>query len=124
MGHGFKGTKEIDAQALTAIQFKEAGLMINGYIQFVFGGSRESKGGAFDSAKDENSVMFNRNQEQRFRRLKEIVDKARRSSPVNNASTGGVSREVGELERLAALFERGLLTEEEFQAKKRQILGL
>jgi hypothetical protein len=31
---------------------------------------------------------------------------------------------VGELERLAQLRERGILSEEEFEAKKRQILGI
>ena len=38
--------------------------------------------------------------------------------PVDNSTA------LAELERLAALKERGLLTEEEFNAKKRQILGL
>ena len=31
---------------------------------------------------------------------------------------------VGELERLAELRERGILTDEEFEAKKKQILGI
>lgn len=47
-------------------------------------------------------------------------------SAPNNApapSSGG-SNSLDDLEKLAELRKKGILTEEEFQAKKRQILGL
>ena len=40
------------------------------------------------------------------------------------ASGGGSSDYLAELETLAGLRDRGVLTDEEFEAKKRQILGL
>jgi hypothetical protein len=36
----------------------------------------------------------------------------------------GAGPDLDLLERLAALHERGILTDEEFEAKKKQILGL
>ena len=43
---------------------------------------------------------------------------------VGAPDTGGPSSDVDELEQLARLKDEGVLTEEEFTAKKRQILGL
>lgn len=40
------------------------------------------------------------------------------------ASGAEVSQEIDQLMRLAELHEQGILTDEEFQAKKAQILGL
>lgn len=52
-----RGRKVIVVRAVTAIQFKEAGLTA-GFIQIVFSGGGESSGGVFDAAKDENSILF------------------------------------------------------------------
>ncbi len=43
---------------------------------------------------------------------------------VGAPDAGGPSSDVDELEQLARLKDEGVLTEEEFTAKKRQILGL
>jgi len=40
------------------------------------------------------------------------------------AATSSEPEYVGELERLAQLHEQGILSEEEFEAKKKQILGI
>ncbi len=71
--HGFDGTKTIFLRKLTAIQFKEAGNVTNGYIQFIFSGSIEDKGGLFSAAKDENTVMFTKAQQPEFEKLKEHI---------------------------------------------------
>lgn len=73
MCHGFDGTKTIFLRRLTAIQFKEAGNMTNGYIQFIFPGSLEDKGGLFEATKDENTVMFNKEQQPEFEKLRDHI---------------------------------------------------
>lgn len=73
-GHGYKGDKEIPMKNITAIQFKPSGSVANGYIQFSILGGIEAKGGAFDAASDENSVMFTKSQEPAFREVKRFVD--------------------------------------------------
>lgn len=72
--HGYKGDKEIPLKNITAVQFKLPGSVANGYIQFSILGGVESKGGAFDAAGDENSVMFTKNQESDFKEVKRYID--------------------------------------------------
>ena len=71
--HGFDGTKTIFMKSLTGIQFKETGKMTNGFIQFIFSGSAESKGGLVDATKDENTVMFNSQQQQSFEQIRQFI---------------------------------------------------
>ena len=71
--HGMDGTKTIFLKSLTALQYKEAGALTNGFIQFIFPGSIEDKGGLLDAAKDENTVMFSKEQEPKFEELKNHI---------------------------------------------------
>lgn len=47
-----------------------------------------------------------------------------KSSDIPQKKTSSSSGNLEDLERLAQLRDKGILTEEEFQAKKKQILGL
>jgi hypothetical protein len=54
-------------------------------------------------------------------------DFSSREEPAETTATTPTASEpeyVGELERLAQLREQGILSDEEFQAKKKQILGI
>jgi hypothetical protein len=54
-------------------------------------------------------------------------DFSSREEPAETTATTSAASEpeyVGELERLAQLREQGILSDEEFQAKKKQILGI
>jgi hypothetical protein len=54
-------------------------------------------------------------------------DFSSREQPVETTATTPAASEpeyVGELERLAQLREQGILSDEEFEAKKKQILGI
>ena len=54
-------------------------------------------------------------------------DFSSREEPVETTATTPAASEpeyVGELERLAQLREQGILSDEEFEAKKKQILGI
>jgi len=54
-------------------------------------------------------------------------DFSSREEPAETAAPAPAAPEpdyVGELERLAQLREQGILSEEEFEAKKKQILGI
>lgn len=114
---GHKGAKRISMKDITAIQFKEPGALTNGYIQFSFMGGAETKRGVFDAAQDENSVIFNKSQRNAFRAILDHVE-GLRGAPAT-AGGGGMA----DLEKLAELRDRGIVTEEEFAAKKRAILG-
>ena len=119
--HGLQGEKEVAISAITGMQFKNAGMITNGYIQFVIFGSQESKGGIFNAMSDENTVAFKTSQQADFETLRQKVQEAifDRSERPAGASSG-----LDDLEKLAALRDKGIITADEFDKKKRQILGL
>jgi hypothetical protein len=114
-----KGDKDIYINQISSIQFKKAGLMNNGYIEFAFMGGQESHGGLLNAYGNENTVNFNHKQEKDFLILKEALDKAIRNSRPGNQNTSNLD----ELEKLAGLRDRGVVSQEEFDVKKKQILS-
>lgn len=72
---GIKGNKKIAIKQISAIQFKPAGLMFNGYIQFSFIGGKEAKGGIFQGTMDENTIMFRKKTQLDFEKIKEKIEK-------------------------------------------------
>jgi hypothetical protein len=74
---GLKGEKTIRLADISAVQFKDAGLFTNGYIQLSFLGGQENKRGLFDATKDENTVMFTKSQAEVFRAARDRIQSAR-----------------------------------------------
>lgn len=116
-GGMLRGDKSIPYSSIVAVQFKKAG-MIAGYLQLTLMGGSEAKGGLFQSAIDENSINFNSSKGNKlFAEAKEIIEK-------KIHQTKGQNSDADDLEKFAQLRDKGILTEEEFQAKKKQLLGL
>ena len=120
---GLKGTKTIPFYSISAIQFKEAGAVFSGYIQFSIPGGNESKGGVFAAASDENTFMFaGRENNAAALKIKEFIETGIRKlrGPQTNSDTTSLS---DELQKLARLREQGILSDDEFQSAKRRLIG-
>lgn len=120
LSQGFKGEKEILISHISSVQFKKCGALTNGYIQLAFVGGLEAKRGIFQGTMDENTVLFRQNQQADFEVLREELSK--RMNAANKEA--GASSPMEEIERLATLREKGIVSEEEFQLKKTQLLKL
>lgn len=118
--HGMVGEKEILIKQISSIQLKKAGRFTSGYIQFSFLGGQEAKRGIFQATQDENTLMFRSDQQSAFVSLKQAIEDRLASLDEGNATQSYLV----ELEQLAALRDRGIITDDEFNAKKRQLLGL
>ena len=118
--HGSKGDKEIMISSITAIQFKKANMWVNGYIQIAFMGGMEAKKGIFEAVSDENTVMFDVFQQDDFICIKNEMEKLM----LLQNSTSDAYSGAEEIEKLANLRDKGILTEQEFNQKKKQILDL
>lgn len=120
-----KGDKAIPYSQISSIRFKKAGMRTHGYIQFLLFGEHESKEGVRNITQDENTVMFRTAQQLGFDRIKTAIEAkmAAAKKIVPKAAPQTVSY-LDELEKLASLKDRGIITEDEFTAKKRQILGI
>ncbi|MBC6972973.1 SHOCT domain-containing protein [Bacillus sp. Xin] len=123
MTQGLKGDKDIQIKQLSSIQFKPAGTFTNGYIQFTFSGGKEDKGGLFDATKDENTIMFNKKQQPNFIKVKALIEQKMDElhSPAPIHAPVDVADQI---KKLADLRDSGILTNEEFDAKKKQLLGI
>lgn len=124
MNGGALGGKKIEFSDLTSIQFREPAGATVGFIQFAYPGSAESKGGLLAAINDENSIPFQpcdlplAQEIVNFieNRRKEIKSKA--SMPIQQQST------ADEIAKFKQLCDSGIITQEEFDAKKKQLLGL
>ncbi len=123
-----QGDKEIRIDQITAVQMKKPGLT-RGFIRLAFTGGQESKqGGAVAAANDENAILFKGSQTRDFEHAKQLIEyyqgtyRQQQQAPVRYAMPAPSAAD--ELDKLAALKDRGVLTQAEFDAKKRQILGL
>ncbi|WP_312076491.1 SHOCT domain-containing protein [Chryseobacterium sp.] len=122
---GLRGNKEILIKNISSIQFKKPGLLTAGYIQFAFSGSSESKGGVFDAAKDENSIVFGKSETQNFEKLRDIINEKRNELNIHKQIHREPEDDIYlQIEKLSALKDKGIVSEEEFNAKKRQLLGI
>jgi ribosomal protein L40E len=117
---GLKGDKEILIKHISSIQFKKAGAT-GGYIQFAFIGGLEAKRGVFQATRDENTVLFNMNQQDDFKEMKRLIEN--QMLKIQNIKTE-IKDELNNLEKLAELRDKGIITNEEFEAKKKKILRL
>jgi hypothetical protein len=122
-----KGEKRIPLASITAIQWKPAGAMVNGYIQFTLAGGNESRARfgsqTTDAAKDENSVVFTKKQMPGFQGLRATLEEAiaHRGRP-SEPSAPAAPDHLAQLKQLAELRDSGVLSEEEFAVKKAEIL--
>jgi hypothetical protein len=127
INQGVKGDKRIPLTSVVAVQFKKAGLT-DGYLQLTIPGGVESRGGWAQSGSDENTVTFNRRQQPAFEALRDqleerLVERSR-SAGMGAASPVTPPADIPEqIRKLAALRDDGVLTDEEFAAKKAELLA-
>lgn len=119
--HGMDGEKTFDINNITGVQMKKAGAFTNGYLQFILIGSRESKGGLLAATKDENTIMFAKKEQKMADEIKAYVENIIANK--GNAPTQKIDG-ADELRKYKSLLDDGIITEEEFQVKKKQILDI
>ncbi len=67
--------KTIDINNMTGIQIKKANFFTNGYIQFIFMGSQESKRGVMAAATDEKySYVYKKENKKMAEEIKEYIE--------------------------------------------------
>lgn len=119
-----RGDKEISLRALSAVQWRNAGLATLGYIQFTFMGASDLRGGILAAQQDENSVTFNRKQQREFEQARALIDQQRAALSAPQAAPAQPVSAADELAKWAALRDSGAITAADYEAKKRQLLGL
>ena len=121
---GGTGGKRINFSDITAVQFKEPAGMSVGFIQFAYPGSGEVRGGVIDAINDENAIPVS---PQNLAVAREIVDFIEKKRSEMRSSSNTIIQQTSaadELKKFKELLDLGIITQEEFDAKKKQLLGL
>lgn len=124
-----KGDKRIPIASVSGVDWKPAGMLVNGYIQITMPGGieRRSRAGSrtFDAAKDENSVVFTKGQQAQFEQVRQAIEQAiaQRMAPQPVVVQPAQASVADELAKLGALVQQGLLTQQEYEAQKARLLS-
>ncbi|MGS0765687.1 SHOCT domain-containing protein [Syntrophomonas curvata] len=118
----FKGDKTIYLKQITSIQVKPASSLTNGYIQFSIPGGNENTKGLISATQDENTVVFAKKHNSVVEKIKDEIE--RLQSTIFNENTIASISPADELKKFKALLDEGILTQEEFDKKKAQLLNL
>ena len=124
---GIQGDKTIYFSDITSVQYKESGLAA-GYIQFTLPGGTSQRGGMLDAVQDENTVTFKENDEMAEEIVNYLNGALRKiKSPNTTPQTATIVNQVSvadELMKFKGLLDAGVLTQEEFDKKKSELLNL
>lgn len=118
--------KTIPIRQITSVEVKKPSRVV-GFIQFSISGGKQFNsgytlsGGAFDAVADENAATFL--SEECYNTALEIKSYVESWASPSEARRSSSSA-ADDLLKYADLLERGLLTREEFEDRKKQLLGL
>jgi hypothetical protein len=115
--------KDILISQIISIRFKKAGLLSNGYIELVLMHYHEKNDKEPEDETEDVIVSFRPGQQKAFEAFREMLEAKMTSGAVIKAPTVATT-DLDQLEKLASLLDKGIITEEEFSRKKKQLLGL
>lgn len=119
---GIKGDKTIYYTDITSVQFKKPGFT-TGYIQFSLSGGRENADGVMGAMQDENSIAIKSKAVVEAERIVEFINQKLHTLK-SGRNMNGVISAADEIKKYKELFDLGIISQEEFEIKRKQLLGL
>jgi hypothetical protein len=116
-----KGEKTIYFDQLSSVQFKQSGFF-RGYFQFTVPGGSENLKGIQAAYHDENSIVFSQNKNSEAAEFKKHIDltiKDYKQKP----EPSSISNDADIIRKFKQLFDDGIITSEEYEKKKIQLLS-
>lgn len=115
----FKGTKKIYYSDIASIQYRNPTSLILGYIQFEAIGVASG-----DNFNSENSWTFEKDKTAIAQEIIDYVQKRIAESKNNKNNVATAFSPADELFKFKQLLDAGIITQQEFDEKKKQLLGL
>lgn len=127
MALGFTGEKTIMLNQISAIQVKKVGIS-KGYIQFIMAGTKEARSGSVLGQNDENIIYHDGSSIKRIKQanadFEEIKNYIESYNSQVNSTTLNIKSPIEQIKDLKDLLDVGAITQEEFEKKKAELLGL
>lgn len=130
MSLGFTGEKTVMINQISGVQIKKVGLA-RGYIQFIMAGTKEAKSGIIGGKIDENivysdSFFKNKNNQinSSFEEIKKYIEDFNSNQNGNTTIVQNVKSPVEQVKELKELLDMGVISQEEFDKKKKELLDL
>ena len=95
-----------------------------GVLQFVIAGGAANNNTFAATARDSNSVNFEPQYNDQAFKIKRHIDEFIANPPAQSATVIQQTSAADELKKFKELLDCGIITQEEFDAKKKQLLGL
>jgi hypothetical protein len=125
LAQGFTGDRTIFYSDIASVDFRCPTFINNGYIKFLFAGSKDEK--KVTLASDPNAVTlraFSRENVDTYQQAyNNIMANIAKSRQTNENKKPSVDSNIDQLMKLADLRDKGILTETEFASEKKKILG-
>lgn len=131
---GIKGDREIYFADIKSIEFKKATMMANGYIQFITNAemSRNQQvgvlGSKVEATKDPNAVIIRAFSKDTVNRSIEVYETAskilKQFKDNSNRNVNPSISAADEIKKFKELLDLDIITQEEFESKKKELLGI
>ena len=119
--------KSIPINNITGVEVKKPGPFVNGFIQIQTAGQMSPKsnfrlsGGTYDAVNDENSVVFTGEENYQIAlNIKNYIENYQQNNNTNNLNQISAA---DELMKFKKLLDDGIITQDEFDSKKKQLLN-
>ena len=120
-------TKSIPISNITSVSFTPFKPFQRGFIEFTIPGGKDSKNG-MDALTNENAIhLKSAAQNEEATKIKAYIDEQIMKNANNKGGTTIVQQATSpaeELKKMKELLDMGIITQEEVDAKKKQLLGL
>lgn len=121
-------SRTIPLSSIQAVDYREAkktffGCTL-GVLQFVIPGSAANNNTFAATARDSNSLNFEPQYNEQALKIKQHIDKYIANPPAQTATVIQQTSAADELKKFKELLDCGIISQEEFDAKKKQLLGL
>ena len=115
--NGYGGTKSIPINSVESVSFIKCMGFMNGMMRF----NTVGDSGSFPSKIDLNTVVFKKNEQELAIQIKnDITALINKKTDVTNLNQNNIE----EIKKYKNLLDSGIITHEEFDIKKKELLGL
>lgn len=128
--HGIRGMRTFYYVDISSIEFKNCGLTY-GYFEFTVPGGPKNHGGLLGGVNNENRFTFGAPTLEQAKELasdmaiyNEVLQNKLKQAKAAKHSAPAVQSAAAEIREYKTLLDEGIITQEEFDAKKKQLLGL